>query len=79
MLNGIRRESPYKSGTEAQENKYRDDADDCGTVHLDSVETLYEMQIGNPELYSPPPEAAADCLRKAKVVKMSYTGKDLAG
>lgn len=28
MLNGIRRESPHKSGTEAQENKYRDDADD---------------------------------------------------
>lgn len=72
--NGLRSEAPHEAGTDAQEAKYRDDLIACQDEHLSVIGGLYEMQVGNPALFSDHNEAIADCVKRAGLADASYSG-----
>ncbi|NMM93597.1 hypothetical protein [Bifidobacterium oedipodis] len=75
---GLKKEAQHKAGTNAQEQKYMTDRLSCSDYHSSGISNIYEMQIGNPQLYQDHNEAIADCLRRKQVVDASYTGEEFA-
>ncbi|MBT1177549.1 hypothetical protein JS532_08245 [Bifidobacterium callimiconis] len=64
------------TGTEEQWNAYKANYDTCYNS-IKAIDGVYVMQVGNPNLYSDPYEAVADCLRRSETVPNTYTAKDL--
>lgn len=49
------------------------DLDACDTAHVEAVQKLYMLQVGNPSLYKDQDEGALDCLKRHNLVSTSYT------
>ncbi|WP_152233527.1 hypothetical protein [Bifidobacterium leontopitheci] len=74
---GLKEEAMHRSGTAQQEEKYAQDSADCWFAHGAGIAHLYETQIGNPSLLSDPMEAIVDCLKRKKLVDVSYSAEQL--
>ena len=54
-------------------SKLNDDLYSCSTLHVTDVNTVYRLQLGNPELLLDDREVAVDCLRKEGIKPKNYT------
>lgn len=61
--------------SEAQTRKLDDDFAYCQTYHVSSVDVIYRMNIGNPQLYSNSDEALVDCLHRHDLVPKEYNAE----
>ncbi len=75
--NGMYREASYRGGTEQQMAKYHNDANIC-MADVGAVAQVYQMQIGNPALFSNMNEAIVDCFRRNSLVPLTYTAQQYA-
>lgn len=73
--NGIYVEAGHYAGTNEQEQKYQQDMRLCN-ADVGPVAAIYEVQIGNPNLYSSQSEAIVDCMRRENLVPLDYSVKD---
>jgi hypothetical protein len=77
LSSGIYQVTPHYSTTsEAAERADFDKSNECGFRHLATVESLYTLQVGNPDLLADSNEVAARCLLKAGLVKADFTADD---
>lgn len=69
----------YESPPDEKSNsdKIQRDFQTCADEYESYVALVYEMQVGNPNLYSNPREAALDCLHKSSAVPKNYSLKQL--
>ena len=72
---GLKVEATHKTGTDAQEERYSDDRYECNSLHSRSIGSLFEKQVGNPDLIKDPNDGIAECLKREGLVDSSYTGK----
>ena len=75
--NGIYHEASYRGGTERQMAKYHKDVNIC-MADVGAVAQVYQMQIGNPTLFSDKNEAIVDCFRRNNLVPLTYTAQQYA-
>ncbi|NMM93758.1 hypothetical protein [Bifidobacterium oedipodis] len=68
--------SPTPS-TDAEVNDYMEASDTCSTGTSKIIESLYQLQQGNPGLLADPYETAVECLKKNDLVDESFTGRKL--
>ncbi|KFI53071.1 hypothetical protein [Bifidobacterium biavatii] len=76
--NGIMQEAgAYIDPASGKRDKFTEDDTDCKTIHVLDVDTVYGMQIGNPQLYSHPYPGTVDCLKQEGLADSKYTVKQL--
>lgn len=63
--------------TDAEVNKYMETSSTCSEGVSKVIESLYQLQQGNPGLLADPYETAVECLKKGGLVDDSYTGRKL--
>lgn len=63
--------------TDAEVNKYMEASNTCSEGTSKIIESLYQLQQGNPGLLADPYETAVECLKKSSLVDDSYTGRKL--
>lgn len=63
--------------TDAEVNKYMETSSTCSEGTSKIIESLYQLQQGNPGLLADPYETAVECLRKSGLVDDAYTGRKL--
>ena len=73
--NGIYALPSYNTDGASKEavSKLNDDLYSCSTLHVTDVNTVYRLQLGNPELLLDDREVAVDCLRKEGIKPKNYT------
>lgn len=60
-------------GTQEQMGRLGSDVSDCMLKYVSDVDSVYQVQIGNPGLLSDSEEALVDCFHKTGMVPASYT------
>lgn len=60
-------------GTQEQVERLGPDVSDCMMKNVSDVDSVYQVQLGNPGLLSDSEEALVDCLHKTGMVPASYT------
>ena len=75
--NGLYHEAPYQEGTTLQMAKHDQDMQTC-MADVGAVAQVYQMQIGNPTLFSDKNEAIVDCFRRNNLVPLTYTAQQYA-
>lgn len=76
LSSGIYQVIPHYSRTsQAAERADFDKSNECGFRHLATVESLYTLQIANPDLLADGNEVAVRCLLKAGLVKADFTAE----
>lgn len=63
--------------TDAEVNKYMEASNTCSEGTTKIIESLYQLQQGNPGLLADPYETAVECLKKSSLVDDAYTGRKL--
>lgn len=63
--------------TDDEVNEYMEASNACSEGISKIIESLYQLQQGNPELLSDPYEAAVECLKDGDLVDDAYTGRKL--
>ncbi|MBT1179038.1 hypothetical protein [Bifidobacterium vespertilionis] len=63
--------------TDAEVNKYMEASNTCSEGTSKIIESLYQLQQGNPGLLADPYETAVECLKKSNLVDNAYTGRKL--
>ena len=63
--------------TDAEVNKYMEASNTCSKGTSKIIESLYQLQQGNPGLLADPYETAVECLKKSNLVDDAYTGRKL--
>ena len=63
--------------TDAEVNKYMEASNTCSEGTSKIIESLYQLQQGNPGLLADPYETAVECLKKSSLVDDAYTGRKL--
>lgn len=63
--------------TDAEVNKYMEASSTCSEGVSKIIESLYQIQQGNPDLLADPYETAVECLKKSSLVDDAYTGRKL--
>ena len=63
--------------TDAEVNKYMEASNTCSKGTSKIIESLYQLQQGNPGLLADPYETAVECLKKSSLVDDAYTGRKL--
>lgn len=63
--------------TDAEVNKYMEASNTCSEGASKIIESLYQLQRGNPGLLADPYETAVECLKKSSLVDDAYTGRKL--
>lgn len=73
--NGIYALPTYDTNGASKEavGKLNNDLYSCATLHVTDVNTVYRLQLGNPELLLDDREVAVDCLRKEGIKPKDYT------
>lgn len=75
--NGLYREANHHQGTAEQEERYYKDQSQCMALNVSHLDSIYEQQVGNPNLFKNPFEGVLDCLRKANLTPEGYGMDDL--
>ncbi|BDR55162.1 hypothetical protein KIMH_12730 [Bombiscardovia apis] len=65
------------SDSPAEADKIQKDFQLCSSEYSSEISYIYELQVGNPNLYSNPREAALDCLHKSGAVPKNYSLQQL--
>ena len=60
-------------GTQEQMGRLGSDVSECMLKYVSDVDSVYQVQIGNPGLLSDSEEALVDCFHKTGMVPASYT------
>lgn len=63
--------------TDAEVNKYMETSNTCSEGVSKVIESIYQLQQGNPGLLADPYETAVECLKKGNLVDKAYTGRKL--
>ena len=73
--NGIYALPSYNTDGASKEavRKLNDDLTSCSMLHVTDINTVYRLQLGNPELLLDDREVAVDCLRKEGIKPKNYT------
>ncbi|WP_289097517.1 hypothetical protein [uncultured Bifidobacterium sp.] len=56
-------------------HKAQDDSDACRLSEYQSVDEMYRLSLGNPQLYADRDEGFVDCLKRKELVDPSYTAQ----
>ena len=67
----------FNGASKEAQRKFNEDSNACGTLHIMDINTVYKLQIGNPNLLQNGYEAAVDCLHKESVKPNNYTAAQL--
>ncbi|WP_317642675.1 hypothetical protein [Bombiscardovia apis] len=61
-----------RDGSDENTPRFAEVHSDCQEEYVDVVSIIYNVQVGNPNLYADNAEAAVDCLHRENVVPKNY-------
>ena len=77
LPNGLYKEAGHRGGTPEQETRYSNDNTDCMAMHVFGIDGVYQVQVGNPNLYRNSFEAIIDCFHRSNIAPKTYSTDDL--
>ena len=78
LPNGLYEIKPNISGGQKEVDAYFDAANACGEEYLADIESLFTLQIANPDMLADNRQVAINCLRGIDVVDAGYGVDDLS-